>query len=471
MHEDQEALAKLKILSIAPFDKWTYEDAAKAMRDILPANYNEVYEFAVDKDHYQDGDGWVGPGNAKVNEKIGEQFAPDDAIGEVLKNIENAFSEPQLGTSAVAETEGVKARADELKSLLADWWDKQRLHELVLDRQRTAAWAGWAGLRLWVPWRFLTQAEDGTVAIRETDDFKKALSYIHVMAPSPKHGAIITDPSTQDKIAVYLDEEVEYVGPKNEKKTYARAELMYLDPEREDDEDADTIVRIVYANRDKPDQVIRLQVGGRLLFGEMRATVVITDPVVRSQKQLNLLTTLVTRLAETAAFRERYTYNAKPQGLRIPYEDGDKLASGAFVERDDEGRQWAVIPQPRTLGAATTTELVGLAKFSKEGDQVGHETPGVEIVDPVDPAPYTTAADAVRRRVLRMCSQGHLGGVSNAEASGIAYEQARAVFAKDLNKRRVSEEGMLRDAIEAFLCQPSYTLCSFTDAIQALEAL
>lgn len=455
--QPETSVIPIRPLAVAPFDKWTYADAQKAMKANQPKDYEVRKAYAVDHDHFQKGNEWVGPGSATTNEKIKQQFAPEDAVGEALSNVENAFAEPQLGATPLKEIPEGQAvppetenKIQEAIALLSDWWDKQRLQEHIQERQRTGAWAGFADLRLWIPWRFLRQVGDD-ITIQETNDFDRAMSFIHVTAPLPDVGAILTDAGTQDKVAVYLDEEVEY-DDNGHKNTYKRAELIYLDPERDTDEEADTIIRVVYSDEKKQDIVTRLPLGGRFLTAEMETRAILTEPVMRTQRQLNLLTTLVTRIAETAAFRERYTINAKPQGRKIPYEEGDELESGAFVDRDDEGRLWQMIPQPRTLGAATTTELVGVTKYDPTtGDARGNETPGVEVVDPVDPGPYLLAADSTRRRILRMCSQGHLGGVSNAEASGIAYEQARAVFEKDLNKRRTAEEGMLRDLLTAVL--------------------
>ena len=442
------------LLAVAPFAKWKYEDAQKALADVLPTDYTITAGYVVDKNHFQKGTEWVGPGDATTNTTIEKQFAPEDAIGEVLANIENAFSNPQLGGTPILETpattESVKARLNELLPILEEWWHTQRMQEHIQNNQRTAAWAGWADLRLWIPHRFLLRNPDNTITVQEATSIEEALNFIHVMVPQPKWGAIITDKSTMDKIAVFLDVEVEFAAD-GKRIDFPRAELVYLDPERVNDKDSETTLRITYANEDKPDVVAELPLGGRLLMAEMSANILITDPVIRTQRQLNLLTTIVTRIGETAAFRERYTTNAKPQGLRIPYEDGDTLKDGAFIERDDEGRQWQVIPQPRTLGASTTTELVGLPIADERGDQKNHSQPGVVIVDPVDPGPYLLAADSVRRRILRMCAQGHLGGVSNAESSGIAYEQARAVFEKDLEKRKTSQEGMLRELLTTAL--------------------
>jgi hypothetical protein len=434
-------------LAIAPFDEWTYEDANNALKHYLPEKYTEAELFSVYKDHFQKGRGWIGPGEALDNRtnKIYQQFAPEDAIGEVLQNIENAFSEPQIGTASKNQDDSSTTKGEELVRFLSVWWDKRRMQELVQDRQRTGAWAGWANLRLWIPWRFLRQTGDG-VTVPTAPSFEDALNMIFVSGPSPDTGAMVIDQATQDVAAIYLDKEVEYSSD-GSTKTFERAELHYLDPNRSRDEDASMIMRFVYSNKDKPDVRVELPLQGHLLTSEMRTRVVITEPVMRTQRQLNFVATLIGRIVETAGFRERYIHNAKPQGIRYSHDEGDSLPDGAFLERDEEGRLWRVVPQVRTLGAATVTELIGLPQMDQTGETRGNQMPQVTIAEPVDPKPYTETLESIRRRILRMCQQGHLGGTSNAETSGIAYEQARSVFEKDLEKRRVSSEGMLRDLL------------------------
>jgi len=447
-----------KRFATAPFNDWKYEDVVREVdNSYVKADFQIRQDYAQDHDHFRTGKEWVGPGEATTNSKIDQQFAPEDAIGEVISNVGNAFGEPQLGMALLKEPPAqgeisaeLKARMAEGLSLLSQWWDDRKLQEKIIGLQRTAAWAGKAGLRLWIPGRFLRVNDGNSVTIKNTSDFAEALSYIHVATPLMDVATIIVDPATQDRCAVFMDSEVEWdsQGNKNESK---RAEIIYLDPERDSDRDTDTILRIVYSGEEKQPLKATLKLQGNLLFSEMAVESLLTDPVIRTQRQLNLLTTLVTRIAETAAFRERYTMNAKPQGSRIPYDDGDTIPDGSLLERDEEGRQWLVTPEARTLGASVTTELVGLAKYDNNGDAKGVETPQVMVVDPVDPAPYIEAASKTRGRILRMCGQGHLAGDSNAEASGIAYEQARAVFEKDLNRRRIPEEGMLRELLTAVL--------------------
>jgi hypothetical protein len=443
-----------RLLGIAPYDFWEYGDVIRELREKTPANYHRLKAYAVDGDHFQGGREWVGPGISNGKDKIAEQFAPDDTVGAALTNVSSAFNEPQLGAAPLEDIgdeipDEIRARMREAVGLLSNWWDTQRLQEHIQERQRTAAFSGYAPLRLWIPWRYLLVVGDN-IYLRPARDIEDAMTFIHVMAPMPDEGGILVDPGTRDKCAVYIDHEIEY-DKDGRKHTYDRAELVYLDPLRTRDEDADTIIRVIYSDKKRTPIVTRIKMGGRLWMSEMEVKPLLSDAVLRTQQQLNLLTTIITRLGETASFRERYIRNAKPQGYRIPYEDGSSLADGSFLERDEEGRLWQVIPQERTLGANTTTELVGLPQYDEKGDQKGHQMPDITVLDPVDPKPYLEAANVTRHRILRMCGQGHLGGSSNAEVSGIAYEQARAVFEKDLNARRIAEEGMLRELFTAVL--------------------
>jgi hypothetical protein len=441
-------------LARAPFGDWTYHNGAAALKALLPKNYDELRKYAIERDAWQGGGQWVGPGDTATNTRIREQFAPDDVVGEALDNVGNALSEPQVSMPPVdplPEDEQVPNQLqhliDEAESALFDWWDRQRVQERTLDCVYASAFAGRAAMRLWVPGRYLLGGDD--VRFIPTSDIRTALSYIHVVAPDPSVCGVVTDPATQEKCAVFLDEEEITEG--GAKRTVKRCELVYRDPDALPGEDADTIIRVVYADAMQQGSEARLEIGGHMLTAEMEARPLLTDPVLRTQRQLNYICSLLTRIAESGGFPERYIRNAKPIGIRLPYTDGEAVPEGAFVERDDGGRLWVVVPTERTLGANTTTELVGLPRYGEGGEVAGYETPGVDRFEPVDPTPYMLLADRVRARILRMCKQGHLAGTATAESSGVAYEQARAVFAKDLNRRRVAEEGMLRDILTAAL--------------------
>ena len=431
-------------ISLAPFDEWDYDTVVRYAKDAKQKHYDRSKAYAVDKDHFQDGKEWVGPGDPAVNLDIERQFAPEDAVGEVLDNVSNAFSEPQI--NIIDHEEKVN---DASTKLLQQWWQKRKLSEKILEIQRTSAWAGAATLRLWIPSRFMETDGQNTFFVK-TNSVEDALSCIFVTAPLPEDSMLLIDANTQERVGIHFDEEVIY-NDKDNYETFRRAEMVYLDPNRVKDEESTTIFRVVYANEEKQNLRAELPLGGNLTIAEMRTSILTTDPVIRTQRQLNFISTIVTRLTETAGFRERYLLNAKPIGDRAPYNEGTSIPEGSFVERDEEEKEWLVTPTQRTLGANTTTELVGMPEMGVNDEFKATGSPAVIVIEPVDPSPYLAVVDAIRRRILRMCGQGHLGGISNAESSGIAYEQARAVFEKDLNKRRIAEEGMLREFLATVL--------------------
>lgn len=124
-----------------------------------------------------------------------------------------------------------------------------------------------------------------------------------------------------------------------------------------------------------------------------------------------------------------------------------------------------------TLGARVATELVGLRETKVTGVGVNAVTettygdPGVTIADPTDPAYVTGSMDKTEALLYKRCYQGHLANTSTAEASGVAYQQARAQHEADLNGIRGAVEGLIRDTLEAVI---AYAALMNTEAADLL---
>lgn len=458
-------------LALAPFGTWDYKEAADAVKAGLPGNYDQLKAYCASQDHWQDGREWVGPGDAtnrgNQSQQIKRQFAPYDAIGKALANLANAFAlEAEINTAPVEEYEAGKipaevtkkmAEADQLLTLL---FDRHHVHKHHRPCVRISAYAGRAGLRWWIPPGFAWRMPNGEVRLRETKDFTEAAEWLALERPDPAAAAVIVHKETQERAAVCLSTIRE--GGKD----VAIAEIAYVDGE-------ETVFRVVYADKREAEEPYRLKMGGLLPFSEMDTGLLITEPVIAGQRQANFAKSLISRSLETCGFPERVISNAKPAGERREYNAGDIIPSGAFLERDETGREWLVIPEIRTLGSNTTTELVGLDTTGADGKQ-GHETPGYERFDPVVPEHAIQGKDEAFADVLRMCGQGHLAGDSTAEASGAAYEQHRAEFMTEAESRRGPAEGMLRDSltsvlaqIEALAGQPGY----FTQTLRVVVTI
>jgi hypothetical protein len=95
-------------------------------------------------------------------------------------------------------------------------------------------------------------------------------------------------------------------------------------------------------------------------------------------------------------------------------------------------------------------EIVGIRTVGTDGKET-FASPSVTALDPVNPAFATDASDRVAEKLYRRGKQGHLALNSTAQASGTAYQQARAQFEADLKRLKGGVEGMVRDILEATL--------------------
>jgi hypothetical protein len=169
---------------------------------------------------------------------------------------------------------------------------------------------------------------------------------------------------------------------------------------------------------------------------------------VRKQADaLNHFETVLSYVVTAGGFPERSVTNAKPNGMWLE----TPPTEGPALDVKTEGtKTWYLHEVPRVLGALITNELIGLDIPLKDGTGQGdYTTPGVIYKDPTDPDFIIKAATHRKRTLYRDCKQGHLGLDGTAEASGTAYEQARAQHVADLANSKAPTEGMIAATIEA----------------------
>lgn len=463
----------------SPFENWTYQDASGAYDELVEEMGGEdAYEanrlFVEEHDHWQDGAGWVGPdggSNAAARTKIlaavERQFTPRDAIGEVLDRMANALlkNEPDIdfvplepiddpvfeeGESedvrreALAEVEVKRAEqlqeAADLRAQLAAWWDARKLWDLVRDTVKRSRWASQGVLRTWIAPGNLADVPDAGKSGENADsdetgesakalptglEFFEALQLVELSAPEPGVSFVHRDPDTQQEVAVFLYTEDDT----------QMAELWYVDGET-------TVLRVVGGEEEEEHT---FELGGLLPINAMDARLLITDPVRRLQRRLNFFESIIVRVGETAGFPERYTINAMPSGvwLQTPPTDGPALDK----YEDEKGTTWFLHPATRTLGAAVTTELIGIEDEDDDGKK-RRAAPGVVFKEPTDPEYAAKASDHAYRAVLGQCKQKHIAMDSTGEASGVAYQQARADFDDDLGDMKPAAEALVRKTLE-----------------------
>lgn len=437
-----------------PFKEWKFKDAQDAVSTAIKGGTNtDIWfksnsRFVEDKDHWQSGDTWVGPDGGTnsplrttILKAVERQFTPIDVIGEVLDNVANALLNKEADVSFAPlvapedpESESAKQltkEADAMRDRISGWWDKQKLWEKARQATRRSRWSSRGALRTWIAPSTLQKptAAGGQATLPTNLKFDEALSKVLLSAPTPDNCYVVTDPETNERAAVRLF--------KREEKSFA--EIWFVTEEK-------TVARIVGESTDKV-ETYEVQLGGRLPIAEMEAEVLITEPVRRQQNRLNFFETLLVRVGETAGFPERYTTNAKPQGVWLTTPPTNAPPLETFSDGD---KTWYLHATPRTLGAAITTDLRGITTRDEQGRET-IATPGVEFKEPTDPEYAIKASDHARKTILRNCKQAHLAMESSAEASGIAYVQARAAFEKDLGNTKAPLEGMLRDIIEVVI--------------------
>jgi hypothetical protein len=452
-------------------DDWTLQDATKAVADaqaasLDPGKFPVIKKMVEARDFFQNGSQWAGPTGAndvargRILTQVEPKFTPIDAIGETLDRSVSALLKveadvqlvprepvPDLDAEAasddatrLAHEEAVALQdeaADQVRATLAGWWDRVRLWEVTWDAVRRSRWAGRGHLRLWVPkGRLRTttatngEGEEVTVIGLPTGlGFEEALDQLELMAPCPEHAAVIVDPDTQERAAVFL-----FTTPDGQQS----AEVWTLD--------ADGTVRVRMIGEQTSE--VPLDVAGHLPIAEMTAPLLVTEPVRRLQNQLNYFQSLLGRTAETAGFPERYLLNAEAQGDWTSVDPG----AGNYVDtKNKEGVTWYLVPSDRTLGAGTTVEPRGFEYDTDANGGKGITTPSVTFKEPTDPEFVLKCIRATYAALIRQAKQAHILRSAEADMSGEAQQQARADFEDDLTAVKPQVEGMLRSTLEAVI--------------------
>lgn len=428
------------------FALWTAKHAAQAIEAAIAEGPTEKgflvnQKLIEEHDHWQGGATWVGPNGGDNSElrsqvlaNVERQFTPVDVVSEVLDRVINALlkrepdvqfvpTDPEPPEPDSAAGLASAARADQMGRRVSDWWDDARLWKHARQAVRRARWAERGALRLWMPASKLS--ERGTLPTGLP--FEDALALVQVEAPEPDAVLVYTDRNTLGQCAVVA-------FPDEDGRSLA-FEIWYVEGE-------DAVVRVLLKSGE---QTYRIPGMGRLPVVEMVAPILVTEPVRRQQHRLNLIESVFVRVVETGGFPERYTTNAAPSGVWSTSPPSDNPVAETL---DVDGVTYYLHAMPRTLGAAITTDLAGLTTTDMDGKQT-LATPGVVFKEPTDPDYLIRAARHARYTLLESCHQKHVALSERGEASGLAYEQARADFEDDLFATKEPLEAMVRNVLEA----------------------
>lgn len=414
-----------------PFIGVEHEDAKRLVGRYLRKDHEVVRKF-YEGDHWQEGNGWIGPkpkmtdeGYADVMAEITRAFTSRNTIYEVVRRHASGIMgrEPRweltprrMMAQDEEPTKEEKRLIDEAEAFLTEWWDKRNVAEKMEDYVATALWANAATARLYVPQGLLTDATLGdgrrTKAIRAAS-MEEALDLVHLMHPDPQQSAVYTDPDTMRQLGIYLwkDENDE-----------DHMELAWVDPL------GMTILQV-------DEGYFPLNYGGRIPMYMMQHPGLINDAVLQNQRALNLALSITPRNVVTGGFLERVLLNAQMPG---------------DWEYDEAGNRIKFIPEPYITGSGTTNFVRGI-DYTDEDGKTHITNPSVNWRDPIDVKPAIEAKDAHYLNILDEVEQAHILTTSSQFQSGKSKEQARAGFMASINTTRKRADACGRWTLETAL--------------------
>lgn len=415
-----------------PFDDFDLQLAKDVIALGVPETF-EATELFYEGDHWQDGDGWLGPTPTK------ETFKGDSALVEdVMANIEERFvSKNVIREMVKRHVRGVAGRdpvwtfdvrrplpagskrspaEDRLIAEVADaidiWYQSRKVHIAVKEVASMSCRAGKGLYRLYTPAGLRVKAGDVT-GVPRVATLAEALEYIYVSTPSPDDATLYVDEESQQELGVLVYQPTD---PATLKASGTEvAELTYLDGSRPISTSLTNIRRL----ETKDDSVVTYSLGGRLPMIEVdRTEPLIDEQIHQSQKALNLALSMLPRTMVTAGFLERIFLDAEMPG-EWDYDEEGNRKPGSFK------------PSKHWTGAGTTAYMQGTQYDPKEGEQKVKD-PKVIFRDPVDPSGAIKAAQFHYLTLLEMGNQAHIVLTGEAIVSGKSREQARADYDSSL---------------------------------------
>lgn len=401
----------------SPFDTITYALATRFLAQSQVAK-RHVRRF-VEGDHWQKGEGWVGPhipsgaeGYQKVMEEIEKAFTSRNAIAEVIdRHVGGVVGiEPTWGFTVIRpleEEEQVTTEEetliDEAEAFLTEWWDKRNAHNIIADYVKDLCWAAKSSLRVFVPPGVLEEREDDTgqryLVASATDTEDALMRFMYPEHPAPEDSTVFVDQDTQAWLGV-----VQYRQHLNWITTGVPiVELTYLTQDRK------TVIRRL--NLRQTEQY-EFDLGGRLTLWESTQKALVSQQIVQAQRALNLAISMLPRNVVTGGFLERVLLNAQMPGKWI---------------LDDQNNRIGFEPAQYVTGPGTTNFVQG-TEFKDEAGNTKLSTPSIQWRPPSAVTPVIESADSLYEQILGEAKQVHILIAGFATASGYSREQARADF-------------------------------------------
>lgn len=484
----------------SPFDSWKYKEADEAIDDafenqtidvapegngivpgaggtpmfyprVSPANPIIINRRFFQGDHWQNGDGWIGPhpeiGNTKFQaamQEIANIFTSKNvvretvirhALGVVGRNIQWGFAPIAPIDSADGKPpEDTQRLIKEATNIITPWLQSRKVATLLRDAVCTLLLSERAGVQLMIPPGLAEENENGELVIRAAS-VADALKFIYPEHPLPDNACVIMDQMTKQEAGVWRYE----VDEKNDE--LSSSETPVVNGAKRNrvaicfvDEDGDTVIRVFDEDGDAAPVQSFLDMGGRIPMFEMRRNALITLQVQQAQRALNLAETMIPRTAVTSGFMERVLIDAQLPG------------EPEIIEGEETGR-W--IEKPFYTGAGTTN-FVESSTFEDEEGKIKTKNADIKWREPISPEGAIKASDKHYRSILDEVSQLHVVMAGDSNPSGSSRLTARIEYLATLQLTQGEVESAFRFIVDTALAMAealSSTPGKYTNVIRA----
>lgn len=410
-----------------------------AIPEVPGVQSNKKY---VDGDHWQQGEGWVGPGPLVSDPEyqtimtlIEKAFVSRNAIDEVIDRHVSAVlgKEPRWSWTTIAPIPEGEEMADadatavaEIESALTEWWDNREAHRWLKALVYKMLWGKRSGWRLYVPAGL--RGNNGAVS---SDALASALGKIYLEVPEPDATGCWVDPDTQTKVQIAIWTDVN---------NQEHAEVTWVDPIT-----GKTTINVLPAARgaQATDNTATNDFSRHApIFVIELDSVWISEQMRSIQRSFNMSMTLLQKGIVDNGFLERIMLNALPPG-HWEYEDKPDPVSGQKVRK-------AYVPERYETGGRMThyAQGIDIEQRSEDGSvTTALADPAVVFREPVDPTGIIKGADYWYQAILTEARQDFVLMNSDATASGKSREQARGDFMDSTHDTQMQVERAGRELL------------------------
>lgn len=427
-----------------PFDTWDAKKVEEVLNDGIP-DFVETNRLFIENDHWQDGEGWIGPrpdlDDAEydaVMALIEQGFVSSNVIAEVVDRHASGVMghEPVWGFTPVEALadgerpdEALQTLIDEAEALVTEWWNEKGAHDVIRFALANALWGETGLVRAYIPKGRLnliggTQGSTTSVTV-ESGNIQSALRHIYIEAPSPANSLVYTDPETLDEVTI-LRYTVEVDGVEKDYFELTYVDFGVTEPE--------TVYRLISEGED---QVVRVPLRGMTPVLGVQRPPIVTPQVIQNQKALNLAATLVPKNLADSAFLERTFLNARMPGTMTEVEvNGVKK------------KVWQ--PEEYHTGPGAVNFVSGI-EVEKPDGTVALTDPQLVHKGPTDINPVMSARGFHYNMILEEVKQSHVLMNEDGRASGKSREMARIDYNISLQSSKSTVEKVGRNFLQGVL--------------------